>query len=257
MTTDVHPKEIAISFQIQGKTCKMGAMCKGGGMISPNMATMLLFITTDVAISPALLQKALSADVKDSVNMLSIDRDTSTNDTMCIMASGLAENPPITEANQDFRIFCEALHSVTISLCRTVAKEGAGATKLIECRVSGANSKKSARMLSKAVVSSSLVKTMMFGCDPNVGRILCALGYAGVQFDPKRVDIVFRSAAGEITVCQDGVVLSFDELRAKEILSQAEVYLDVELHGGRATATAFGCDLSYDYIKINGDYRSK
>ncbi len=256
MTTDTVAKEIAFSFTAGGKECRIGAICKGVGMICPNMATMLMFVTTDVAISPAMLQKALSADVKKSLNMVSVDRDTSTNDTLCVMASGLAGNAEITEANADYRAFCRALNAVTTAMCRKIARDGEGATKLIECRVSGASSLKNARLVAKSVINSPLLKAAMFGSDANWGRVLCAIGYSGAKLDVEKVDVVFRSAAGTLPVCKDGSGLEFSEDFAKRVLSEEEIVIDVDLNGGNFRATAWGCDLTYDYVKINGDYRT-
>ena len=256
MTTDTVKKQIAFSFLLDGKECHIGAICKGGGMICPNMATMLMFITTDAAISSAILQKAISADVADSLNMLSVDRDTSTNDTLCVMASGLAGNAEITEENADYAAFCEALHAVTTSMCKKLASDGEGATKLIECRVQGAGSKQDARIAAKSVINSNLVKAAMFGADANWGRVLCALGYSGAKLDPDRVDVVFRSAAGSVEVCKNGRGVAFSEETAKKVLSEKEIVIDVSLGDGNFDATAWGCDLTYDYVKINGDYRT-
>ena len=256
MTTDTIKKQIAFSFLLDGKECHIGAICKGVGMICPNMATMLMFITTDAAISSAMLQKAISADVADSLNMLSVDRDTSTNDTLCVMASGLAGNAEITEENADYAAFCEALHAVTTSMCKKLAADGEGATKLIECRVQGAGSKQDARIAAKSVINSNLVKAAMFGADANWGRVLCALGYSGAKLDPDRVDVVFRSAAGSVEVCKNGRGVAFSEETAKKELSEKEIVIDVSLGDGNFDATAWGCDLTYDYVKINGDYRT-
>ena len=256
MTTDTVRKQIAFSFLLDGKECHIGAICKGVGMICPNMATMLIFITTDAAISSAMLQKAISADVADSLNMLSVDRDTSTNDTLCVMASGLAGNAEITEENADYAAFCEALHAVTTSMCKKLAADGEGATKLIECRVQGAGSKQDARIAAKSVINSNLVKAAMFGADANWGRVLCALGYSGAKLDPDRVDVVFRSAAGSVEVCKNGRGVAFSEETAKKVLSEKEIVIDVSLGDGNFDATAWGCDLTYDYVKINGDYRT-
>ena len=256
MTTDTVKKEIAYAFEIDGVPCKIGAICKGVGMICPNMATMLMFISTDAAVSPAMLQKALSADVKDSLNMLSVDRDTSTNDTLCIMASGLAGNKEIVSAGADYKKFCKALHMVTSAMCRELAADGEGATKLVECRVRGAKSKKCARIAAKSVINSNLVKAAMFGSDANWGRVLCALGYAGTDLDVNKIDVRFTSAAGEVFVCENGSGVPFSEEEAKRVLSQKEVVIDVDLKDGAYSATAWGCDLTYDYVKINGDYRT-
>ncbi|MDE6059251.1 MAG: bifunctional ornithine acetyltransferase/N-acetylglutamate synthase [Clostridia bacterium] len=256
MTTDTVKKEIAFEFELDGKKCHIGAICKGVGMICPNMATLLMFVTTDVAITPKMLQKAISDDVKDSVNMLSVDRDTSTNDTFGILASGLAGNKEITEANADYEIFCEALHAVTSALCRMLARDGEGATKLLECRVSGAKTKEDARLAAKSVINSNLVKAAMFGCDANWGRVLCALGYAGANLDIHKIGVVFKSTAGELPVCEKGMGIPFSEEHAKAVLSQEEIVIDISLNDGDFGATAWGCDLTYDYVKINGDYRT-
>ncbi len=256
MTTDTVKKEIAFSFDLDGVTCKIGAICKGVGMICPNMATMLMFITTDAAVSPAMLQKAVSADVKDSLNMLSVDRDTSTNDTLCIMASGLAGNREIVSAGADYKKFCAALHEVTSAMCRMLAADGEGATKLVECRVVGAKSKKAARLAAKSVINSNLVKAAMFGSDANWGRVLCALGYAGADLDVNRIDVRFSSPAGEVFVCENGSGIAFSEEEAKKVLSEKEIVIGVDLKEGNFSATAWGCDLTYDYVKINGDYRT-
>ncbi len=256
MTTDTVKKQISFSFMLDGKECRIGAICKGVGMICPNMATMLMFITTDAAISCEMLQKAISADVLDSLNMLSVDRDTSTNDTLCIMSSGLAGNAEITEENADYAAFCEALHAVTSAMCKKLAADGEGATKLIECRLQGAGSKQDARLAAKSVINSNLVKAAMFGSDANWGRVLCALGYSGAALDPDRVDVTFRSAAGDVEVCKNGRGVAFSEELAKKVLSEKEIIIDVHLGDGTCDATAWGCDLTYDYVKINGDYRT-
>ena len=256
MTTDTVTKEIAFSFTAGGRECRMGAICKGVGMICPNMATMLMFITTDAAVSPEMLQRAISEDVKDSLNMLSVDRDTSTNDTLCILANGLAGNACITQDGEDFRQFCAALHAVTTAMCRKLAADGEGATKLIECRVHGAKTKEDARLAAKSVINSSLVKAAMFGADANWGRVLCALGYAGADLDVDKIGVRFVSRAGEVLVCSGGRGVPFSEELAKEVLSEHEVVIDVALGDGAQEATAWGCDLTYDYVKINGDYRT-
>ncbi len=256
MTTDTVRKQIAFSFTAGGRTCRIGAVCKGVGMICPNMATMLMFVTTDAAISSEMLQRALSADVKKSLNMLSVDRDTSTNDTFCVMASGLAGNRQITKPDADYRAFCKALNAVTTAMCRKLAADGEGATKLIECRVRGAKSLKDARLCAKAVVSSDLVKAAMFGSDANWGRVLCALGYSGAKIDPDAVGVVFCSSAGEVEVCRQGRGVAFSEETAKRVLSEQEIDICVTLGDGHCGATAWGCDLTYDYVKINGDYRT-
>ena len=240
MTTDTVKKEIAFSFELGGVTCRM----------------MLMFITTDAAISPAMLQKAISADVKDSLNMLSVDRDTSTNDTLAVLASGLAGNAAITEENEDYNIFCEVLHAVTTAMCRKLAADGEGATKLIECRVRGAKTKQDARLAAKSVINSNLVKAAMFGADANWGRVLCALGYAGADLDVDKIEVAFTSAAGSILVCENGRGVPFSEEEAKKVLSEKEIVIAVDCKDGDFDATAWGCDLTYDYVKINGDYRT-
>ena len=256
MTTDTVKKEIAFSFTIDGRECRIGAICKGVGMICPNMATLLAFVTTDVAISPEMLQRALSSDVKSSFNMLSVDRDTSTNDTFCVLASGLAGNERITEANGAYRTFCKALNAVTTALCRKLARDGEGATKLIECNVSGAKSLKDARLSAKSVVNSNLLKAAIFGSDANWGRVLCALGYSGANLDVAKIDVSFRSAAGVLPVCKNGMGIDFSEEKAKKVLSEEEIKIEIGLNDGNYRATAWGCDLTYDYVKINGDYRT-
>ncbi|MBR7186646.1 MAG: bifunctional glutamate N-acetyltransferase/amino-acid acetyltransferase ArgJ [Clostridia bacterium] len=256
MTTDTYSKEVAVSFELGGVRCTIGAIAKGVGMICPNMATMLAFVTTDVAISPAMLQKALSEDVKSSMNMLSVDRDTSTNDTFCIMASGLAGNREITAAGKDFTAFQKALHQVTVALCRMLASDGEGATKLIECTVSGAKTVKDARLAAKSVVCSDLLKAAIFGADANWGRVLCALGYSGAKLDIGKIDVDFRSAAGTVCVCRGGAGVEFSEEEAKKVLLEKEINIDIRLNQGRQSAQAWGCDLTYDYVKINGDYRT-
>ena len=256
MTTDTVKKEIAFTFTLGGAPCTIGAIAKGVGMICPNMATLLMFVTTDAAISPAMLQKAVSADVKTSLNMLSVDADTSTNDTLCVMASGLAGNREIVSDGADLRAFRRALHTVTSALCRMLAADGEGATKLIECRVRGAKSQKDANLAAKSVIGSNLVKAAMFGADANWGRVLCALGYSGADLNVDAIDVAFSSAAGSIVVCKDGRGIGFSEEDAKRILSEKEIVIDVSAGGGRYKATAWGCDLTYDYVKINGDYRT-
>ena len=256
MTTDTRLKEVAVSFTAGGVTCHLGGIAKGSGMIHPNMATMLVFLTCDAAISPALLQKALSADAQDSFNMISIDGDTSTNDMVSIMANGLAGNTPITEENEDYAAFCEALKEVTTTLCRAIAKDGEGATRLLTCIVEGGKTVRDAKLAAKSVVCSSLLKAAIFGSDANWGRVLCALGYSGAQIDVQAVDVAFRSSKGEITVCRHGASVDFSEEKATEILLEDEIEVLVPLHDGDAAATAWGCDLTYDYVKINGDYRT-
>ncbi len=256
MTTDTVDKQIAYTFTLGGKECKIGAIGKGVGMINPNMATMLIFITTDVSISPAMLQKALSADVKDSFNMVSVDGDTSTNDMVCVLANGLAGNDCIEENGKDYLIFRKALNKVTTNLCRRIAKDGEGATKLLECKVSGAKSKSAAKLIAKSIIKSSLFKAAMFGADANWGRVLCAIGYAGADADITKIDVDFKSKAGTLAVCRGGSGIPFSEEEAKKILScdEIEILINMNDRGGRATA--WGCDLTYDYVKINGDYRT-
>ncbi|MCI6574919.1 MAG: bifunctional glutamate N-acetyltransferase/amino-acid acetyltransferase ArgJ [Arcanobacterium sp.] len=260
LTTDTHAKEVAVSFELSGPSgpvrCHLGAMAKGSGMIHPDMATMLVFITSDVAICPQMLQQALSTDVRTSFNMTSVDGDTSTNDTVAILANGLAGNTPIENPGEDFTEFMKALNTVTIHLCKMIAGDGEGATKLLECAVTGAAHDDDAKALAKSVITSSLVKTAMFGADANWGRVLCALGYAGVPIDPYGISVSFESRAGEITVCSNGVGIGFSEEKAKRILLEKEITIRVELSEGTAHATAWGCDLTYDYVHINGDYRS-
>ena len=256
MTTDTEKKEVAIEFEIAGKTCKMGAIAKGSGMIHPNMATMLIFITTDVAISPAMLQKALSEDVVDTFNMISVDGDTSTNDMVSILANGYAGNTCIDSENKDFLAFKAALKTVTTLMCRKIAADGEGATKLLVCEVKKAADKECARKVAKSVICSSLFKAAMFGADANWGRVLCAIGYSGADVDISKIDVSFCSNYGEILVCENGSGLNFSEDIAKKILSEEEVIVFVNLKSGTETATAWGCDLTYDYVKINGDYRT-
>lgn len=256
MTTDTVKKEFACEFTLGGKPCHIGAISKGSGMIHPNMATMLAFITTDANISSEMLKSSLLEVVADSFNMLSVDGDTSTNDTVAILASGLCENERITEKNDDYRTFTLALSSICEKLVKLMAKDGEGATKLVECVVSGASDVKTAKTCAKAVICSSLVKAAMFGSDANWGRILCALGYSGVDIDVHRVDVKFSSDGGEIEVCKDGSGIDFSEELAKKVLSCDEVHILVDLKSGASCATAYGCDLTYDYVKINGDYRT-
>ncbi|MBR3692245.1 MAG: bifunctional glutamate N-acetyltransferase/amino-acid acetyltransferase ArgJ [Clostridia bacterium] len=257
MTTDTQRKEIAVEFTLGGKTCRMGGIAKGSGMIHPNMATMLVFVTTDAAISPELLQKALSADVTDSFNMVSVDGDTSTNDMLSILANGMAGNAPVTCADsEDFATFRKALATVTHDLCRRIAADGEGATKLLTCTASGAKDKACARTVAKSIICSSLLKAAMFGADANWGRVLCAIGYSGADVDVTRVDVDFRSAAGTVSVCRGGAGIPFSEEIAKTVLSEKEIEILVGLNAGEAEATAWGCDLTYDYVKINGDYRT-
>lgn len=256
MTTDTFAKELAIELNIAGKTVTIGATCKGSGMIEPNMGTLLSFITTDISISPELLNEALKSSVNISYNRISIDGDTSTNDMVIILANGLANNPTISEKNEDYNIFLEALNYLNVCLAKKISKDGEGATKLIECKVSGAKSENDAVTLAKSVIKSNLVKTALFGSDANWGRILCSLGYAGPDFDPNKVDVYFESSSNSIKVCGQGSSIEFDENKAKQILLQDEILIKVDLNLDNAVASAWGCDLSYDYVKINGDYRS-
>lgn len=256
MTTDLAVKETAVSFTVGGKECRIGGIAKGSGMIHPNMATMLVFITTDAAISPALLQKALSNDILDTFNMVSVDGDTSTNDMVAVLANGLAGNGTIVSEDEDYLAFCAALKEITSYLCRAIAKDGEGATKLLTCEVSGAKDTVTARKVAKSVVCSSLLKAAMFGADANWGRVLCAIGYAGADVDITKVDVSFVSSAGAIGVCKNGAGVPFSEDLAKNILLQDEIDIRICLNSGECTATAWGCDLTYDYVKINGDYRS-
>ena len=256
MTTDTVVKEVAVSFEIGGVECKIGGIAKGSGMIHPNMATMLVFVTTDTAISPEMLQKALSEDVKDSFNMVSIDGDTSTNDMVAVLANGLAGNAMIMEENTDYMEFCKALQTVTQTLCRMIAADGEGATKLLECTVSGAADKEAAVTVAKSVICSSLFKAAMFGADANWGRVLCAIGYSGAMVDVNKIDVAFQSPAGKIRVCENGAGIAFSEDEAKKILQENEIRILIELKSGAQGATAWGCDLTYDYVRINGDYRT-
>ena len=256
MTTDTKKKEIAVSFPLGGKTCHLGGIAKGSGMIHPNMATMLVFLTTDAAISAPMLQKALSGDVQSSFNMTSVDGDTSTNDMVLLLANGLAGNDPITEKGEDFSAFMQALNTVNVYLCRAIAADGEGATKLLECSVNGAADEQTAKTVAKSVICSSLVKAAMFGADANWGRILCAIGYSGAAVDVSKVGVSFRSAAGTVEVCRDGAGVPFSEELASAILHESEIDILVSLDSGAACATAWGCDLSYDYVRINGDYRT-
>ncbi len=256
MTTDTEPKEIAVEFEAGGKTCTIGGIAKGSGMIHPNMATMLVFLTTDAAISPEMLQKALSSDIQKTFNMLSVDGDTSTNDMVTVLANGMAGNAEINDEGEDFCAFMEALNTVTVYLCRKIAGDGEGATKLLECKVSGASSQKIANTVAKSVICSSLLKAAMFGADANWGRVLCAIGYSGADVDISSVDVAFRSDKGTVEVCKNGAGIEFSEEIAKEILLRDEIEILVSLGSGEYSATAWGCDLTYDYVKINGDYRT-
>lgn len=256
MTTDTTIKEIAVEFEVGGVVCRLGGIAKGSGMIHPDMATMLVFLTTDCAISAQMLKKALSSDVTQTFNMLSIDGDTSTNDMVTVMANGLAGNAEISEEGKAFDTFMKALNTVTVHLCRSIAADGEGATKLLECVVTGAKDEAQAKIAAKSVVCSSLLKAAMFGADANWGRVLCALGYSKAGIDPQTVDVSFCSKAGEIVVCEKGAGVDFSEEKAKEILLESEIEILVCLNSGNAKATAWGCDLTYDYVKINGDYRT-
>ena len=256
MTTDTTLKEFAVSFTIGGKECRMGGIAKGSGMIHPNMATMLVFITTDAAISPDILHKALYADAQKSFNMISIDGDTSTNYMVAVMANGMAENTEITTEGEDFDTFCSALAMITEKLCRAIAKDGEGATKLVECYVTGGKDWHTAKTVAKSVICSSLFKAAMFGADANWGRVLCAIGYSGADVDVTKIDVSFTSAKGTVVVCEKGAGIDFSEEIAKEILLEDEIKVNISLNDGDANAVARGCDLTYDYVKINGDYRT-
>lgn len=256
MTTDTVKKEVAVSFSIGGKICTIGGIAKGSGMIHPNMATMLVFLTTDTEISSVLLQKALKEDADNSFNMISIDGDTSTNDMVCILANGMAGNTPIEDENKDYEDFKKALALVTTILCKSIAKDGEGATKLIECEVVGANELQIAKTVAKSVICSSLVKTAIFGEDANWGRVLCAIGYSGAEVDVSKIDVDFISSVGEISVCKMGSGIDFLEEKVKNILLKDEIKILINLNSGTQKATAWGCDLTYDYVKINGDYRT-
>ena len=256
MTTDTVPKEVAVTVELGGRTVTIGGMCKGSGMIHPNMCTMLSFVTTDAAISREMLQKALSDVVKGTYNMVSVDGDTSTNDTVLLLANGMAENPEITEDCEDYETFKEALLYVNTCLAKKIAGDGEGATALFEVKVVGAENKEQAVTLAKSVITSNLTKAAIFGHDANWGRILCAMGYSGAQFDPDRVDLYFESAAGKLQIIENGVAVDYSEEEATRILSEKEVTAVADLKAGDAKATAWGCDLTYDYVKINADYRS-
>ena len=256
MTTDTVKKEAAVETTIGGRTVRLGGIAKGSGMIHPNMGTMLCFITTDCAISPAMIREALRETARVSFNRISVDGDTSTNDTCLVLANGLAGNAEITEKNSDYEVFREALETLCIRLARMMAKDGEGARHLITCTVTGARDEAQAETVAKSVISSTLTKAAIFGCDANWGRVLCAMGYSGEQFDPERVDVAFASAAGEIPVCKRGRGLDFDEELAKRILSEDEVTIAITMGERDASCTCWGCDITYDYIKINGDYRT-
>ncbi len=256
MTTDTRLKEIAVSFDIGGKECKIGGIAKGSGMIHPNMATMLVFITTDCAISSEMLSKALSSDIKNTFNMVSVDGDTSTNDMVTVLANGMAGNEEIVAEGEAFDNFMKALNTVTVHLCRCIAGDGEGATKLLECKVWGAKTDSIAKTVAKSVICSSLTKAAMFGADANWGRVLCAIGYSGADVDVNKIDVSFKSQKGEIPVCKNGAGIEFSEEIAKEILLENEIEILVALNDGEYSSTAWGCDLTYDYVKINGDYRT-
>ena len=256
MTTDTQMKQVAVSFEIDGKECHIGGIAKGSGMIHPNMATMLVFITTDCAISSQMLQKALSTDIQSTFNMLSVDGDTSTNDMVTVLANGMAGNKEICEEDESFAEFMKALNTVNVYLCRHIAADGEGATKLIECKVSGAKSDCCAKAVAKSVICSSLTKAAMFGSDANWGRVLCAIGYSGQNVDVNKIDVAFSSIKGTIDVCKNGSGIEFSEEIAKEILLENEIEILVNLNDGEYESVAWGCDLTYDYVKINGDYRS-
>ena len=256
MTTDTVKKVVAVEFELDGKICHIGGIAKGSGMIHPNMATMLVFITSDVGISSEMLQKALSGDIQNTFNMISIDGDTSTNDMVVVLANGLAGNNEINAEGESFNIFMKALNSVTVALCRKIAGDGEGATKLLECKVNNAKTLSDAKTVAKSVICSSLLKAAMFGADANWGRVLCAIGYSKVQVDVNKIDVYFKSRKGEILVCKNGAGVDFSEEKAKEILLENEIEIIVDLNGGEYSSCAWGCDLTYDYVKINGDYRT-
>lgn len=256
MTTDTVKKEVAVQFEVGGKTITMGGMCKGSGMIHPDMCTMLSFVTTDVVISKELLQEALREDIKDTYNMISVDGDTSTNDTVLLLANGMAGNEEIQSKNEDYEAFCKALNFINETLAKKMAGDGEGCTALFEVKIIGAETKEQAVTLSKSVITSSLTKAAIFGHDANWGRILCAMGYSGAVFDPEKVDLYFESAAGKLKIIENGVALSYSEEEATRILSEPEVTATADIKLGEATATAWGCDLTFDYVKINADYRS-
>ena len=256
MTTDTAVKQAAVEFTVGGVTCRLGGIAKGSGMIHPNMATMLVFLTTDCAISAEMLQKALRGDVAETFNMLSIDGDTSTNDMVVVLANGQAGNAEIAAEGEDFAAFMKALNTVTVCLCRQIAADGEGATRLLECKVTGAPTLADAKLAAKSVVCSSLFKAAIFGADANWGRVLCALGYSGANIDVDKIEVAFRSPAGTITVCENGAGVDFSEEEAKKILLEKEIEVLVDLHQGTAASAAWGCDLTYDYVRINGDYRT-
>ena len=256
MTTDTKAKSVAVEFELEGKTCRLGGIAKGSGMIHPNMATMLVFLTSDVAISSRMLQKALSGDVQNTFNMISVDGDTSTNDMVVLLANGLAGNPEICAEGEAFSAFMQALNTVTVQLCRMIAGDGEGATKLLECSVTGGKDDQAAKTVARAVISSSLTKAAMFGEDANWGRVLCAIGYSGADVDVSKVGVSFVSAAGSVTVCENGAGVPFSEEEAAKVLHETEIDIIITLGDGAAAAKAWGCDLTYEYVKINGDYRT-
>ena len=256
MTTDVKKKELAVCFTVDGVQCRIGGICKGSGMIHPNLATMLVFITTDCAISAGMLNKALKSDVQNTFNMVSVDGDTSTNDMVTVLANGMAGNAEITAEGPAFDAFMKALNTVTVYLCRAIAGDGEGATKLLECQVTGAKTEQAAKTVAKSVICSSLTKAAMFGADANWGRVLCAIGYSGADVDVEKVNVAFHSAKGTVAVCANGAGVDFSEEQAKEILLESDIDILIDLNDGDGTATAWGCDLTYDYVKINGDYRT-
>lgn len=256
MTTDTVKKEVAVEFELDGKICHIGGIAKGSGMIHPDMATMLVFITSDVAISSKMLKKALTGDIQNTFNMISIDGDTSTNDMVTVLANGQAGNKEIKEDNDDYKTFMKALNTVTVNLCRKIASDGEGATKLLECTVTGAQDLSTAKTVAKSVICSSLLKAAMFGADANWGRVLCAIGYSKAEVDVTKIDVSFKSRKGEILVCKNGSGVDFSEEKAKEILLEDEIEIMVVLNLGEYSSKAWGCDLTYDYVKINGDYRT-
>ncbi|MDO5550528.1 MAG: bifunctional glutamate N-acetyltransferase/amino-acid acetyltransferase ArgJ [Lachnospiraceae bacterium] len=256
MTTDTKNKQVAVEFQVDGKTVTIGGMCKGSGMIHPNMCTMLSFVTTDIAISKELLVEALREDIKDTYNMISVDGDTSTNDTVLLLANGMAGNAEITEKGEDYETFCKALNIVNETLAKKMAGDGEGCTALFEVKIVGAESKAQAVTLAKSVITSSLTKAAIFGHDANWGRILCAMGYSGAEFDPEKVDLFFESGAGRLQIIENGGAVDYSEEEATKILSEPEVTAVADIKMGEASATAWGCDLTFDYVKINADYRS-
>lgn len=256
MTTDTRPKEAAVAFEINGKTVTIGGMAKGSGMIHPNMCTMLSFITTDAKISGKALRKALRADVEDTYNMISVDGDTSTNDTVLLLANGMAGNDKIRYGTPEYEIFCQALHYINETLAKKMAGDGEGATALFEAKITGAQTREQAKVLAKSIVCSNLTKTAIAGHDANWGRILCAMGYSGAEFDPEKVTLFFESSAGKIKIIENGVAVEYSEEKATEILSQPEVTVTADIGEGQAQAAAWGCDLTHEYININADYRS-